>query len=102
VATNPIDFVIPLMERMHGLASALGTDVASVSKEPYDLVVLNTLISATILQIIQQLAPTVATDAAIAAAFDNALNLLPGQSWDDVVKRIALLGDDPDTNEWVR
>lgn len=102
MATNPIDFVIPLLERMHGLGPALGTDVASVGKEPYDLVVLNTLVSATILLIIQELAPTVATDSAIATAFDNALNLLPGQSWDDVVKRIALLGNDPATNEWMR
>lgn len=102
MATNPIDFVIPLLERMHALGPQLGTDVASVSKEPYDLVVLNTLVSATILLIIQQLAPTVATDAAISAAFDNALNLSSGQTWDDVTKRIALLGSDPDTNEWVR
>lgn len=102
MASNPIDFVIPLLQRMHSLAPVLGTDIAWVDKQPYDILVLNTLVSATILQIIQQLAPTVATDAAITTAFNNALGLLPGQTWDDVTKRIALLGSDPDTNEWVR
>lgn len=101
MATNPYDMLVPLMQRMHGLAPQLGTDVAQVDRQAYDILVLNTLVSATILLIIQQLAPTVATDAAIAAQFDNALNLTAGQSWDQITQRIALLGSDPANNQWL-
>jgi hypothetical protein len=101
MATNPYDFMVPLLQRMHGLAPVLGTDISMVDRQAYDILVLNTLINATTLLIIQKLAPTVATDAAIAAAFDNALNLTAGQSWDQVTKRIALLGSDPAGNEFL-
>lgn len=101
MATNPYDVMIPLLQRMHGLAGQLGTDVAWVNKEAYDLLVLNTMVSSVILRIIQKIHPTVATDAALLAEFDHALDLLAGQDWNNVTQRIALLGNDPNVNPWM-
>lgn len=101
MATNPYDVLLPLMQRMHGLAPQLGTDIAQVDKQTYDVLTLLTLTSAVTLRILQKLNPAVVTDAALMAEFDNALNLTAGQSWDQVTKRIALLGSDPNTNQWL-
>lgn len=101
MAANAIDVLENLLVRMHGLAPQLGTDVAWVGKEGYDLMILNLLISSVTLRIIQQLAPTTVTDAALNAAFDAALTTSAGQSWTDVIKRITLLGSDPDSNPWL-
>jgi hypothetical protein len=101
MATNPYDVLVPLLQRMHGLAPQLGTDLAQIDKQSYDVAVLNVLTSAVILRILQKLNPTVVTDAALMTEFDHALDLLAGQSWETVTKRTALLGTDPSHNPWM-
>lgn len=101
MATNPYDVLVPLLQRMHGLAPSLGTDIAQVDEQTYDVVTLLALTSSVILRILQKLHPTVVTDAALMAEFDNALTLTAGQSWDQVLKRIALLGTDPANNPYL-
>lgn len=101
MATNPYDVLVPLLQRMHGLSPQLGTDIAQVDEQTYDVLTLLALTSAVTLRIVQKLHPTVVTDAALMTEFDNALNLTAGQSWDQVTKRIAMLGTDPQNNPYL-
>jgi hypothetical protein len=101
MASNPIDVVIPLLQRMYGLRGSLGTDITYSDAETYNILVLNTLVDAVIIRMMQKIHPTIVTDAALMAEFDAALNLSAGQTWDTVTKRIAMLGSDPATNQWL-
>jgi hypothetical protein len=101
MATNPYDFMGPILQRMQSLHTALNTDVSGVDQQAYDLLVLNLLATCVTLRIVQKIHPTIATDAAITAEFDNSLNLVAGQSWDTITKRIVLLGNDPQNNPWL-